>query len=29
MTDNFNRYKDFMRLPETEGGDAYYVIELV
>ncbi len=29
MTDNFNRYKDFMRLPEKEGGDAYYVIELV
>lgn len=29
MTDNFNRFKEFMRLPETEGGDAYYVIELV
>lgn len=29
MTDNFNRFKEFMRLPESEGGDAYYVIELV
>lgn len=29
MTDNFQRFKPFMRLPETEGGDAYHVIELV
>lgn len=29
MTDNFNRFREFMQLPEQEGGDAYYVIELV
>lgn len=29
MTDNFNRLREFMQLPELEGGDAYYVIELV
>lgn len=29
MTDNFNRFRAFMQLPEQEGGDAYYVIELV
>ena len=29
MTDNFNTYRNYMQLPETEGGDAYYVIELV
>ena len=29
MTDNFKKYRSFMRLPETEGGDEYYVIELV
>ena len=29
MTDNFERYRSFMKLPEEEGGDAYYVIELV
>ena len=29
MTDNFTSFRSFMRLPETEGGDAYYVIELV
>lgn len=29
MTDNFERYRSFMQLPEEEGGDAYYVIELV
>lgn len=29
MTDNFERFRPFMQLPEEEGGDAYYVIELV
>lgn len=29
MTDNFTNFRSFMQLPETEGGDAYYVIELV
>ena len=29
MTDNLNRFREFMQLPEQEGGDAYYVIELV
>lgn len=29
MTDNFTNFRNFMQLPETEGGDAYYVIELV
>lgn len=29
MTDNFERFRSFMQLPEEEGGDAYYVIELV
>ena len=29
MTDNFKKYRSFMRLPETERGDKYYVIELV
>lgn len=29
MTDNFKRFRPFMQLPEEEGGDAYYVIELV
>ena len=29
MTDNFERYRSFMQLPEEDGGDAYYVIELV
>ena len=29
MTDNFEKFKPFMRLPEEEGGDAYYTIELV
>ena len=29
MTDNFERYRSFMQLPEEEGGGAYYVIELV
>ena len=29
MTDNFALYRNFMQLPETEGGDAYYVIELI
>lgn len=29
MTENFNRFREFMQLPEQEGGDAYYVIELV
>lgn len=29
MTDNFKQFRNFMQLPETEGGDAYYVIELV
>lgn len=29
MTDNFNRFREFLQLPEQEGGDAYYVIELV
>lgn len=29
MTDNFERYRLFMQLPEEDGGDAYYVIELV
>lgn len=29
MTDNFNRFREFMQLPEQEGGDAYYAIELV
>lgn len=29
MTDNFTTFRSFMQLPETEGGDAYYVIELV
>lgn len=28
MTDNFNRFREFMQLPEQEGGDAYYVIHL-
>ena len=29
MTDNFAKFKPFMQLPEEEGGDAYYTIELV
>lgn len=29
MTDNFERFRSFMQLPEEDGGDAYYVIELV
>ena len=29
MTDNFTNFRNFMQLPETDGGDAYYVIELV
>lgn len=29
MTDNFERFRPFMQLPEKDGGDAYYVIELV
>ncbi len=29
MTDNFERFRPFMQLPEEDGGDAYYVIELV
>lgn len=29
MTDNFTNFRSFMQLPDTEGGDAYYVIELV
>lgn len=29
MTNNFERFRSFMQLPEEEGGDAYYVIELV
>ena len=29
MTDNFERFRPFMHLPEKDGGDAYYVIELV
>ena len=29
MTDNFTHFRSFMQLPETESGDAYYVIELV
>lgn len=29
MTDNFERFRPFKQLPEEEGGDAYYVIELV
>ena len=29
MTDNFERFRPFMQLPEEEGGDAYYVIELI
>lgn len=29
MTDNFERFRPFMQLPREEGGDAYYVIELV
>lgn len=29
MTDNFTNFRNFMQLPEAEGGDAYYVIELV
>lgn len=29
MTDNFERFRPFMQLPKEEGGDAYYVIELV
>ena len=29
MTDNFERFRSFMQLPEEEGGDVYYVIELV
>ena len=29
MTDNFERFRSFMQLPDKEGGDAYYVIELV
>ena len=29
MTDNFERFRSFMQLPEDEGGDAYYVIELI
>lgn len=29
MTDNFTTFRSFMQLPETEGGDAFYVIGLV
>ena len=29
MTDNFTNFRSFMQLPEIEGGDTYYVIELV
>lgn len=24
MTDNFERFRSFMQLPEEDGGDAYY-----
>lgn len=29
MTENFERFRPFMQLPEEDGGDAYYVINLV
>lgn len=29
MTDNFEVFREFMQLPEKDGTDAYYVIELI
>lgn len=29
MTDNFNLIQPFLQLPQEEGGDAYYTIELI